>query len=77
VILLQHLPPLGRVLTQLTFDQSPRRSFFFLVNLAVTDFAPVIDTLHVVASPVQAPDQPAKVELFVAVALSVTWVPVA
>jgi hypothetical protein len=45
------------------------------VMVAVTDFAAVIGTLHLAAVPVQAPDQPAKVELFVGAAVSVTMVP--
>jgi hypothetical protein len=48
-----------------------------LANLAVTDFAAVIGTLHLAAVPVQAPDQPAKVEFFAGVAVSVTRVPAA
>jgi hypothetical protein len=46
-----------------------------LVNLAVTDFAAVIGTWHFAAVPVQAPDQPVKVELLAGVAVSVTKVP--
>jgi hypothetical protein len=46
-------------------------------NLAVTDLAAVIGTAHVAAVPVQAPDQPVKVELLAGVAVSVTKTPAA
>ena len=53
------------------------RAAHLLVNVAVTDFAPVIDTLHCFELPLQAPDQPVKVDLFAGVAVSVTSVPAA
>jgi hypothetical protein len=49
--------------------------YLLAVNVAVTDFAAVIGTLHLAAVPVQAPDQPVKVESLAGVAVSVTRVP--
>ena len=46
-----------------------------LLKVAVTERAWVIDTLHVVAVPLQAPLQPANVEPLAAAAVSVTDVP--
>ena len=48
-----------------------------LLNVAVTERAWVIDTLHVVALPLQAPLQPANVEPLDAAAVSVTDAPFA
>ena len=45
------------------------------VNVAVTDFAASIVTVHVDADPVHAPDQPANDEEAFGVAVSVTVVP--
>jgi hypothetical protein len=45
--------------------------------VAVADLGAVIVTLHVLAVPLQAPDQPTNVARFPAVAVSVTTVPVA
>ena len=45
-----------------------------VLNVAVTERAAVIDTVHVVV-PVHAPAHPAKVEPLAAVAVSVTDVP--
>ena len=56
---------------------SRARAATILVNVAVTDFAAVILTLHVGVVSVQAPDQPVKVEPLLAVAVSVTRVPAA
>ncbi len=71
--------PLGllAVFVLLLFLPSVVAKSLFLVNLAVTDFAAVISTLHLAAVPVQAPDQPVKVEFFTGVAVSVTRVPAA
>ena len=44
-------------------------------NVAVTDFAALIETTHVAAVPVQAPLQPVKLEPAAAAAVSVTFVP--
>ncbi len=51
--------------------------YVLAVNVAVTEFAAVIGTSHVAAVPVQAPDQPVKVESLAGVAVSVTSVPAA
>ena len=51
--------------------------YVLAVKVAVTDFAVVIGTSQVAAVPVQAPDQPVKVESLAGVAVSVTRVPAA
>jgi hypothetical protein len=55
----------------------PRADHLRLLNPAATDFAAVIRTLHLGVWPVQAPDQPLKVELVARVAVSFTRVPAA
>jgi hypothetical protein len=47
----------------------------FVVNVAVTDFGPVIANVHVVVVPVHAPPHPANVAPAAGVAVSVTPVP--
>ena len=42
------------------------------LKLAPTDFAPLIDTVHVAAEPVQAPLHPLNTELALGAAMSVT-----